>query len=1611
MAMGQGQPSQQELAQRQRQAREAEQRFNNLRNDPEFRALKYEDQIQVRAALAGSFVPYSPETQGFTPQEKAQIIQQLAIKPPEFENEEFGQRVLGITERARQGDEDAMRTIDQELFADRMRSSSLLFSLVDNHVFGNAVHEAREAVETGEYLPDMRQMSDPDVAKANQYMRMLRQEMDEWAGNAQTWETVAGVAANIAEFMALWKVGAGPIKAPVGAGKLLTKGFHEAASRAAIGSFKRFGLNVAGSASHAFATTGIGFAREKAIELSNGTFGEYKNFRDMMAQNVHVFGRYVAFDILTNMLFDIALPHMKGIVQAFTGSSDAMTQLLKDKLNPYDWKNIGDFLFSDVADPAMLKQYPKELQDILIAKHAMFKTLANVPDVGRRELLEVAGGMHNMIMDTTSSGSIRVRRPMADGKLHSLGTFKDLDSLENFLIREIAAAPEFTLTSAQGSVRGAAGRSAIARAEIGQRFEGIDLENRDILANLLAPKGGKFDPKHMKRTTQELLRQAGASEDVISKVAISEVGENFYISIPGQSAVMFPKTVATPAQEVLPIRNLLNASSNAVVKEVPSVSDPRLLAAVNRAQEAHATIRGKASFDVTAGEKGAKTKALRNLETELRRVYPEASAGQIETMADRFMIEGVPAAGREGGNAAGLARLKALADGGYQESLAKQHLFTPGWTEYVAQEKLGGVVRQFPDGRIEFLAKGRKTAESFANHEEFGRWVIARNADKDYLSAYLKQQEGIKLVDSASGNVGKYDLVRGRQTLAEDLTPQEILREFPELTNHAPASLGPELTLTDLRGTVEARWHGVAFENTYEGVLRHLDNFKNPKPTKFVIGNPKDGIIEIDTAKAGQAGVKAYEIEIPEIGYRESFEKLEDAKRWMSGGWKEWDNLKKAAYMKGYRLDTAGTGYALYTDNGQVLSARNADDLYKKLAEAPIPEWAPELSGLGEEFLSALPDGALTQGATPMRFSDMQTLDPKRVSEAMASARAFEARLGALYRPPEGFFDTMQKQGADPEFGRLYRQGEDLYRYAMGKEYRSMAMATNILKDKTTGKIVHGERSAHLYDYITAPADKKEAIAQAWNFTNEDRRIAREVRAWFDAHGKGFGLNGQRYLEDYLPRMTDRYAKMTVEQRQHLMAEPKTFWETLMGDKPPKELSAFFQHPRLSDVAGIFEQKDLFTLMHKYQSVGWRKQIFEPWIREFDAFEQQLKKGMNSASEAAYERLKGYRADLVNMPTGDQAHYTKKALEAFMSKRGIKATEVGHIEDAFIQWGYTASMGFRPWLPIRNTFQIFTTLDPWLGEDFVPKAIRQVVNDKSGQIYAQLRQAGVVTSDLPLHGMDVANMQKLGGRLLKSGMQWYKNSDDYTRAVAYLASTNKWDAAMKQLQEGIISREQFVQTASGLHAVREGRRNQILQLLDEGNAAAARHMLGTDMVEHTMFAYRHTARPEAFRKGLVGKLFGTFGTYPVQYVENVRQALTTSGMTPAQKAAWAGKFVANAGALYLGFRELAGIEAGNFLPWVPAQFAGGPWYDMAYGVSKSLAPGYRGRQARAEVFGITTVDGQLAWDPRKSEMAQWLIPFSFSINSIQRGIQYANEGKHYQAFLSIGSAPIRADLW
>jgi len=193
---------------------------------------------------------------------------------------------------------------------------------------------------------------------------------------------------------------------------------------------------------------------------------------------------------------------------------------------------------------------------------------------------------------------------------------------------------------------------------------------------------------------------------------------------------------------------------------------------------------------------------------------------------------------------------------------------------------------------------------------------------------------------------------------------------------------------------------------------------------------------------------------------------------------------------------------------------------------------------------------------------------------------------------------------------------------------------------------------------------------------------------------------------------------------------------------------------------------------------------------------------------------------------------------------------------------------------------------------------------------------------------------------------------------------------------------------------------------DPAKILTGRHIFANAMQERGLFLMRREQSPVAFH-GVIGKMFGQYGTFSANYVQFVTQ--TWKYATKGQKAAFAARWIGNSAALAAGAYAI-GLRAKDWMPWAPMQFTGGPFFNLAVDMVHSIGSDYQARQSRGELNRMLPVDLNKLIRGEGFEVQPPVgLPGYYQIRTLMKMSEYSAQGDSWKTFLALLSAPIRSE--
>jgi hypothetical protein len=260
-------------------------------------------------------------------------------------------------------------------------------------------------------------------------------------------------------------------------------------------------------------------------------------------------------------------------------------------------------------------------------------------------------------------------------------------------------------------------------------------------------------------------------------------------------------------------------------------------------------------------------------------------------------------------------------------------------------------------------------------------------------------------------------------------------------------------------------------------------------------------------------------------------------------------------------------------------------------------------------------------------------------------------------------------------------------------------------------------------------------------------------------------------------------------------------------------------------------------------------------------------------------------------------------------------------------------------------------------------------------------------------------------------MGMFKNSDEYTRTVAFRTAERKLEQAIElqrrgQLTGSIEQIQQRFREISGLSQL-EGHADDVIakveDLVREGSPQslnAATYLYGRKVVSETMFDYNKVFRPDLYQSNVLVKWFGQYGTFATGFRANMHRDL--QGKSLAQKALFVTRLGLLAGAAHVG-TQATGLNMRDFNPMNQAMFGGGPWFSLATDAAQAMGSGFNSDQARSRVMRALSpvLVSQQGW---RLNIPQWL-PGGPQLRMIGKAMQYAEEGDQFKAMASLFGTP------
>jgi hypothetical protein len=987
-------------------------------------------------------------------------------------------------------------------------------------------------------------------------------------------------------------------------------------------------------------------------------------------------------------------------------------------------------------------------------------------------------------------------------------------------------------------------------------------------------------------------------------------------------------------------------------------------------------------------EKRAATQLLTDLETAVKEAPGMQHAKSLTYWAERI------------GKAPNNFRLPGVSD--------------PTEWAIAATQKLGGTYTKVADTITVSLPSGVK---HFTSPDDALNFVARRTLDPAAMKNDLLRQ-GVKLTKSPEGTYVARSLRDGKFMAGGSL--DAVLDTLEYVPSSLDISYGPRAIQIDPDG-IHFEFAGKPIIAKQSEMFQLLDTFKDQaflNKSMNVLTNQK-GIIDFTPSSKYRVYLAKYKFErefdtLAEARrYFARVEEMDDAldsEMWYLDSLAEMANKKMLDFWKtpqGYKIVAPDTIHTVKTIGEVAAVFRDYPDIEKS-----VPSILDPLDPSIEATVSQLAD--TFQGRKLMAGLNKYNIPPEfPAHEDFRNPNLF-IRASGFVDSTDAFVEQLSKQTGNKTIHELYLNVEAGHVRA-NRDHNVVNRILNTAAKDSNGRFISSESRRKIF-YHMAGQTEADTAKLASDFverykkpltklTPDEEIVADHVRRIMEKLSQKFHIDSNKLLFHYLPRLRD-FA--TSDEGRKLM-QGNIISEELVdrafkGDVP-KEIRAWFENERTDEIARFWLKDDVIEVAMLYSAQGHKKLYMnEAW--------KSLSRYLKSPDGLALGpgvgvRLEAYRANLM----GSYHSNVERQIEDFgstlfkklaesklgQSKFGqrVGMSDVGNMTESgkdllrsMLGLTYFSSMGWKPWLAIRNTMQPLITLAPRFGLDWTMRAWKSVL--ELGDDYVEkLRRLGVISEKAPIVNQVFSSNTKLG-RFAEKSMQWFKSGDDLTRAIADRTAELRFDNAYDAFKLGeIVSEAQFAELA-GTEILNPVTRQSVWDSLTASKTqpellAKARHEFADRVQLETQFSYS-AAQQAPWQQGALGKFAGQFGAYSNGYRANLYRMFQYAPVK--KRAEMVASYLAITGALWGTFEALK-IKTNDFVPVAPSVFSGGPGLDIAINLMKSTDTGYEGKIARETVW---------------NDLLR-LAPGSAQFRYGKKAYEYAEQGDVYRTLLSLSSVP------
>lgn len=878
---------------------------------------------------------------------------------------------------------------------------------------------------------------------------------------------------------------------------------------------------------------------------------------------------------------------------------------------------------------------------------------------------------------------------------------------------------------------------------------------------------------------------------------------------------------------------------------------------------------------------------------------------------------------------------------------------------------LQGNLKQLPNGSFEIrYADG--TLENFATKSQLGESLYNNTIDTSDVKNFLENEigyalkqndEGRWLVQAEGRNIGPYDDIN------------TLLRENPSFRPPYPLESGPRISLINEDLNKIRIINDKIITGPVDLIERHLKNHSDDwkharkKLTKIQLADLGNKQIKIDKQR------RIYWLEDPVTGFKKQFRSLYGKggmETFLSNTKTKFQDLQQQAAYGGYKISADKGGFYM-VGKDKSFFARTLEQLEDLISKEAKQLNAPEMTA------QVFPEDTMLQlRRTFAEKLDLPAEGHKTLDEAVIDQRN-QIGFGEVIKDQLAFFRGSFGilEGAIKKFpaAKIFLKPAQALKISLFNHTRH---TNNILLQLTSRRKlakINRAKAIIMGEILMQERPRTEWLdaAKEADLPINDNMISEMhfIRDSFDQLQDTFDIPKSMRIEYYYSRFKRVFEKEI--KRGGIINDAARIIREAVNDRIlPAGAEEYFQHARTSDVLSFALEKDPYSILMKYIDIGFKRKNVMPFWEKLNNTLINYRKTEGAAGIVPERVLKTTQHILDEARGQHNSEFLKSIKKATLTGTVQLAEHLQKVEDKILKMfpkrqfdekvslrtklrdrltGFSqsvitddpfapvgraiigATQAFKPWLVVRNLHQPLITVAPFFGFDYTLTGYRTVINPKNfNPIFEYMRDNGFLNTVAPREIPIVRGKNSILQNINDKGLWAYGWSDTINRMVTFATVDHKFTDIVEAMRKNPSLTKSWFVKHSGLFSVDPVTQDAVFSMLTKGDIVGARDIFARQVISNGQFDYMGIANPRMFT-GMKGKIFGTFGTYPVQYAENILRALRSGDIE--DKTLFVARLLGVSAALTAFYTDMFGADVQSFNPLSTMFFTGSPIYQQA----------------------------------------------------------------------------------